>query len=226
MITNWLPVEIWPYIESHVIRSSISRRWVGKAFRSILWAQELLTVEIVLLAKALWDANRDLVHVSMHAEQFLSSAKPPRVYEPGSTEEMEMLLQCSYAAWWQHESVLELLQAFKSIAGKNSMEDIERVMKSMEAKWDPGTEANHGKEDFVDGACKLSTLGIFVLRGARCCMPCQRSSVGNTTLKMAGKPRMQWFPYTDKYDNDRQYVHKAYTARCHNGAIKNNNNNN
>lgn len=201
VIGTRLPVEIWQYVECHVVRSPISRKWVDKPFRTLLDAQDKLTADIMLLAKALWDANQDFIHVLTCAQEFLA-AEPPRLYELGSQEEMEMLLQCSYGAWWQHEGVLDLLQAAKSIAGKNAGEDVENLIKNMESEWGPGTEANKSRQDFLDSVSDIRLWGYFshAVQDATSLSKDRPSEI--MTREMAGKPRMEWFgtdykPYTD-----------------------------
>ena len=157
VIAARLPPELWERVELHVVRSSVSRQWVGKSYQAITGAQQQLELHIRLLARAIKLRNEHFDTVLLSADEYLSIR--PGFYSPGSFEEMLLLLQYSYAGWWEHEGVVELLQSAKSIASKDSEDEIEDMMDGTTFKTNPGSDRT--KEELLDDVSCNRLWGYF-----------------------------------------------------------------
>ncbi|RMZ89199.1 hypothetical protein DV736_g3576, partial [Chaetothyriales sp. CBS 134916] len=114
-----LPPELWRHVERHVTRSPLSRQWVGKPDQEVMDVLRKLESNVVHLARSLHTMNGLFASGLLDPNEYL--AFRPGYYSPGSFEEMQLLLAFSYATWWQHEGVLELLQSAKFITAKESL---------------------------------------------------------------------------------------------------------
>lgn len=157
VIARRLPPELWGQIELHVIRSPISHQWAGKAYQGVTSVQQKLELHVKLLARSIRNMNQHFVYILLDADEHLSTR--PAHYSPGSFEEMQLLLQYSYAAWWQHEGVVELLQSAKSIAAKDSEDEIEDFMSDTTFKNSPGSDRS--KEELLDDVSRNRLWGYF-----------------------------------------------------------------
>ncbi|EHY51981.1 hypothetical protein HRR83_003456 [Exophiala dermatitidis] len=157
VISARLPPETWEGVELRVIRSPLSRQWVGKSDQLLTSVQQKLEIHVKLLARTLQTLNEHFVSTLLEADEWLSES--PYTYSRGSFEEMLLLLQYSYAAWWQHEGVLELLQSAKAIAAKDSEVEIESMMKSTTFKTNPGS--NRTKAELLDDVSRNRLWGYF-----------------------------------------------------------------
>ncbi|KAL2405754.1 hypothetical protein ABEF95_012127 [Exophiala dermatitidis] len=119
--------------------------------------QQKLEIHVKLLARTLQTLNEHFVSTLLEADDWLSES--PYTYSRGSFEEMLLLLQYSYAAWWQHEGVLELLQCAKSIAAKDSEDEIASMMKSTTFKTNAGS--NRTKAELLDDVSRNRLWGYF-----------------------------------------------------------------
>ncbi|EXJ78130.1 hypothetical protein A1O3_09291 [Capronia epimyces CBS 606.96] len=133
-----LPPELWARIELYVTRSPVSRQWVGKPYQAITTVQQKLELDVKLLARTIENINQNFVHMLLDADDYLSEL--PESYSSGTFEEMLLVLQHSYGAWWQHEGVLELLESARSIARKDSEDEIEDMMSGMTFENNPGSD--------------------------------------------------------------------------------------
>ena len=157
VIAARLPPELWGRVELHVIRSPVSRQWVGKPYQDITGIQQKLEIHVKLLSRAIHNINEYFVDALLNADEHLSSR--PEYYSQGSFEEIELLLQYSYAAWWQHDGVLELLHSAKSIARKDSEEEIEDMMSSTTFRNNPGS--GRSKEELLNDVSCNRLWGYF-----------------------------------------------------------------
>lgn len=108
--------------------------------------QHTLIYQIRRLVRIIENNNSHFTYALLTADEHLSAR--PEHYSPGSFEEMELLLQYSYPAWWQHEGALELLQSAKSIAAKDSEDEIEDLMEGSRFRDD--AESNRESEELLD----------------------------------------------------------------------------
>ncbi|KIW62238.1 hypothetical protein PV04_10433 [Phialophora macrospora] len=146
VIAARLPPELWGRVEAYVPRSPVSAQWVGKPYGEITRTQCKLEVQVKLLSGAIRNINPHFAGGLLDPDEYLSSR--PGYYSPGSPEEVQLLLHYSYTAWWQHEGVLELLQSAKSIAGKDSEDEIEDMMEGTTFRNNPGSDRT--KEELLD----------------------------------------------------------------------------
>jgi len=119
--------------------------------------QQKLELHVKLLAKAIQNINEHFVSALLNPDEYLSSR--PEYYSRGSFEEMQLLLQYSYATWWQHEGVVELLQSAKSIAGKDSEDEIRDMISGMTFRNNPGSDRS--KEELLDDVSRNRLWGYF-----------------------------------------------------------------
>ncbi|EXJ75329.1 uncharacterized protein A1O5_02025 [Cladophialophora psammophila CBS 110553] len=141
-----LPPQLWKHVEFHVVRSPISRQWVGEPYHILTYLQHKFRLHVKLLARSIQICNKHFVYVLLNADEHFGSN--PTYWSPGSLEEIELLLQYSYAAWWEHEGALELLQSAKSIAGKDSEDEIEDMMSGKTFRNNPGSDRT--REELLD----------------------------------------------------------------------------
>lgn len=93
----------------------------------------------------------------LDADEYLSEI--PQNSSSGSAEEVLLLLQHSYAAWWEHEGVLELLRSSRTIAGKDSEDEIEGMMASTTFASNPGSDRS--KKELLDDVSRNRLWGYF-----------------------------------------------------------------
>ena len=72
---------------------------------------------------------------------------------------MQLLLQYSYAAWWEHEVVLDLLQSAQLIAGRDSEDEIEDLLGGETFRSNPGSDRT--KEELLDDVSRNRLWGYF-----------------------------------------------------------------
>ncbi|EXJ96377.1 hypothetical protein A1O1_01503 [Capronia coronata CBS 617.96] len=143
--TARLPPELWKRIELYV------------SYQTITGVQQKLELHVKLLARTIQNLNEHFVSTLLDADEYLYG--PPESYSAGSFEEMLLLLHSSYAAWWQHEGVLELLQSAKSIPAKDSEEEIEGMMDTFTFRNNPGSDRS--KEELLDDVSRNRLWGYF-----------------------------------------------------------------
>ena len=159
VISGPLPPELWELVELQVVRSPVSRRWAGKSSNELMDVQQKLQSRVMSLARIAQNRNEHFVYLLLDAEKCLSHR--PEHYSVGSFEEMLIVLQYSYSAWWQHEGVLDILRSAKVIAGKDSEDELEDMMDSTTFRNNPGSERS--KEDLLDDVSRNRLWGYLNL---------------------------------------------------------------
>jgi hypothetical protein len=145
VICSRLLPDLWQRIECHATRSPVAKRWSGQPFQRLMHIRETLEAQIKLLARTCLSLNQDVVYVLLGAEEdFVTS---PPCSAAGSPQELQILLHHGYPAWWQHEGVLALLEASRTIAAKDSEDEIADMMTSTTFKSSPG--ADRSKEELL-----------------------------------------------------------------------------
>ncbi|KIW97847.1 uncharacterized protein Z519_01431 [Cladophialophora bantiana CBS 173.52] len=152
-----LPPGLWKRVEFHVVRSPISRQWIGEPYHILTSLQHKFQLHVKLLARSIRNFNEHFVYALLNADAHLGSY--PAYWSPGSFEEVELLLQYSYVAWWEHEGALELLQSAKSIAGKDSEDEIEDMMSGETFRNNPGSDRT--REELLDDVSRNRLWGYF-----------------------------------------------------------------
>lgn len=155
--TTRLPAELCSHVELHVTLSPISRQWVGRPHQQLTGVQQTLVFNIKHLAKAMQNKNDHFLSVLLDPDE--NGFKRPGPYELGSVEEMEQLFEYSYATWWQHEGVVELLLSAKSIAGKDSEDEIDDMMGGSTFSKNPGPDRS--REELLDDVSRNRLWGYL-----------------------------------------------------------------
>ena len=132
-----LPVELWQEVELAVIRSPLSVELTKKKSLELVATEALLVRQLRYLGSYLRESNDHIITGLLNPDEWLTDI--PEAMSPGSPEEMQILLQHSFAAWWETTGALELLRAATKIAGKDSESEIEGMMRSATFKSAPGS---------------------------------------------------------------------------------------
>jgi hypothetical protein len=122
-----LPIELWKPIELAVVRSPLSTKLQKEASGSLLQIESTLLNHIRRLGAALVKANSNFMFYLFEPDEALCSK--PQAYSRGSWEEMALAMKNSYAAWWETEGVLDLLNDARTCAARDSEDEIEDLMK-------------------------------------------------------------------------------------------------
>lgn len=117
-------------IKSAVIRSplSLALRLHRESPRAILSIEAKLLGQVRKLGMTLAEANSNYMFNLFDGDEAL--AITPEYYSAGSWGEMALTMQHSYAAWWETEGVLDLLNDAHACAARNSETEIEDMMQS------------------------------------------------------------------------------------------------
>jgi len=141
-----MPGELWRHVELAVIRSPLSNEFQKKSNQSLVAVEETLRRHVMQLARILNNINEQVIYGILYADEYLSTQ--PAMCSPDSIEEMQLALQYCYAAWWQMEGVLELLQSARTIAGKDSAGEIDDMMGTATFHSNPGSSRT--KEELLE----------------------------------------------------------------------------
>ncbi|RSM04495.1 hypothetical protein CEP52_006842 [Fusarium oligoseptatum] len=126
-----LPHDLWRPIELSVIRSPLSLKLQKESPESLLKTEKKLLGQARQLGAIVVKANNNFMHCLFDPDDALR--EPPNGYSPGSWEEVALAMRGSYAAWWEMEGVLDLLNDARACAARDSEDEIEDMMES-EAK--------------------------------------------------------------------------------------------
>jgi hypothetical protein len=137
VIASRLPVELWRRAELGAIRSPLSKQWAGRSYHDITAVQYKLERQVRLMAQYVQESNLSFMQMLFNPEDYLGERHS--TYMPGSHEEGQLALGYSYAAWWEHVGVLELLDSAKSIAERDLESEIVDKMKSKTFQTQPGS---------------------------------------------------------------------------------------
>ncbi|KAI1305123.1 hypothetical protein F5Y03DRAFT_356566 [Xylaria venustula] len=103
-----LPFELRDQIERDVVRSPLSAKVQKESPESFHKTETTLLDHIRQLSKTIMENNEAFTLNLLDPEDALTSQ--PSAYTRGSWEEMALVMQNSYAAWWETEGVLDLLR--------------------------------------------------------------------------------------------------------------------
>ncbi|KAK5946507.1 hypothetical protein PMZ80_000650 [Knufia obscura] len=146
VLVDKMPPELWRHVELAVIRSPLSERFRNQTSRRLVAIEETLRRHVMQLARTLDNTNEHFIYGVLYADKYLSTR--PGMYSPGSIEEMQLGLQYSFAAWWQTEGVLELLHSARTIAGKDSADEIDGMMGTSTFQSNDGS--SRAKEELLE----------------------------------------------------------------------------
>ena len=135
-----LPRELQIRIETAVVRSPLSTQLYKQSSIELLSMELKFARHIKVLGAKLTDANCSVVSGLLRPDEWLDDL--PESYSPGSAEEMQLVLDYGYQAWWQMQGALELLENARKIAEKDSANEIDDdMMEHLSRKGDSRTGA-------------------------------------------------------------------------------------
>lgn len=121
-----LPVELRDLIELAVIRSPLSIKLQKATPKGLAKIEKKLMDQICRLGRTLTQTNEHFMFNLFEPDEALSAL--PDVYSRGSWEEMALVMQSSYTAFWETEGVLDLLTDARACAARDSADEIEDFM--------------------------------------------------------------------------------------------------
>ncbi|KAI0468291.1 hypothetical protein F4859DRAFT_506151 [Xylaria cf. heliscus] len=123
VVARRLPCELLDQIERDVIRSPLSAKLQKETPGSLLKSELKLLNHVRQIGSAIVKANGNFMFHLFEPDEALSAK--PDAYSRGSWEEMALAMQNSYAAWWETEGVLDLLNDARACAARDSENEIE-----------------------------------------------------------------------------------------------------
>ncbi|KAI2628209.1 hypothetical protein GGS21DRAFT_528265 [Xylaria nigripes] len=132
-----LPLELQEQIERDVLRSPLSVNFLRESPESLTKIQRKLVTQVCRIGEAIFEEDTDFMFALFDPDKALSI--PPDLYALGSAEETAFAMQNSYAAWWETEGVLELLDEARTCAARASEDeakDLRELMKLPEGQTD------------------------------------------------------------------------------------------
>ncbi|KPI35978.1 uncharacterized protein AB675_10474 [Cyphellophora attinorum] len=108
VIEHRLDVELWTYVDRHVVRSKLSTEWSSKSYKELTAVQQRLEQHAIFIGGLLSKITKHFPAALLDPDRYLKISVETKTR--GSIEETVFLLHSSYGAWWNHEGVLELLQ--------------------------------------------------------------------------------------------------------------------
>lgn len=126
-----LPLDLWESIEMPVVRSPLSTKLQKESSQSLSRTEEKLLNQTRLLGASLREVNNNFLFFLFDPDEAL--CEKPEAYSIGSWEEMTLAMQNSYAAFWETEGVLDMLNDARACAARDSESEIEDMMEA-EAK--------------------------------------------------------------------------------------------
>ncbi|KAK5625827.1 hypothetical protein RRF57_001543 [Xylaria bambusicola] len=127
-----LPTELRDQIERNVIRSPLSLELQKQPHESFTKSAKKLLNHVRELGLAIMDANKSLIFLLFDPDEALTAE--PDAYSHGSWQEAALAIQNTYAALWETEGVLDLLDAGRECAARDSETDIGHMMKNEKAR--------------------------------------------------------------------------------------------
>ncbi|KAI0908026.1 hypothetical protein F4823DRAFT_600892 [Ustulina deusta] len=121
-----LPFELRDQIEREVVRSPLSAKLQKESPKALVKTELKLMNHIGQIGAALVEVNDNFLFHLFEPAEALSDE--PTSYTRGSWEEMVLAMQNSYAAWWEMEGVLDLLNDARACAAQDSECEIKDMM--------------------------------------------------------------------------------------------------
>ncbi|KAJ4324086.1 hypothetical protein N0V84_004052 [Fusarium piperis] len=123
-----LPHHLWQSIELSGVRSPLSVKLQKESPKSLLKIEKKLLDQIRQIGANLVKANGNYMFCLFDPD--IALCERPDAYSTGSWQEMALAMQSSYAAWWETEGVLDLLNDARACAARDSEDEIEDMMKA------------------------------------------------------------------------------------------------
>ncbi|KAI8724278.1 MYND-type zinc finger protein samB [Fusarium sp. LHS14.1] len=121
-----VPHDLWQSIELSAIRNPLSLKLQRDSPEALIQTEEELLFQTHQLGVILQEANYSFMYYFFDQDEALC-ARPER-YSRGSWEEMALAMQNSYAAWWETEGILDLLNEARACAARSSGRDVETMV--------------------------------------------------------------------------------------------------
>jgi hypothetical protein len=136
---KFLPRELQIRIETAVVRSPLSNQIYEQSSVDLLAIELKIARHVKILGAKLTDANRSVISGLLRPDEWLDDL--PEYSSAGSVEEMQLVLDYGYQAWWQTQGALELLENARKNAEKDSTDEIEDTLKHIRTHGDTRTAA-------------------------------------------------------------------------------------
>ncbi|KAI1199445.1 hypothetical protein F5X97DRAFT_121086 [Nemania serpens] len=127
-----LPLELREQIEREVVRSPLSAKLQKEPPTSLVLIELKLMAHVRKLGANIAEVNANFMFDLFDPDDALSST--PEAYSRGSWEEMALAMQYSYAALWETEGVLDLLNDARACASRDLEDEIEEWMEDKKAR--------------------------------------------------------------------------------------------
>ncbi|KAI1075525.1 hypothetical protein F5B20DRAFT_585121 [Whalleya microplaca] len=127
-----VPIELQIHIEQHVVRSPLSAKLQNEPHASLLKTEMKLMSQTRQIGASIVKNNEHFMFYLFEPEEVLCDS--PEYYSRGSWEEMVLAMQHSYAAWWETEGVLDMLNDARACAARDSELEIDAWMKDETAR--------------------------------------------------------------------------------------------
>ena len=121
-----VPLDLWEQFGSAVIRSPLSARFLRESSQSLSRTEKTILNQIRLLGATINKLNHGFMFRLFDPDEALSDK--PEYTSSGSWEEVAMALQHSYAAWWETEGILDLLNDARACAARDSENEIKDML--------------------------------------------------------------------------------------------------
>ncbi|KAI1760529.1 hypothetical protein GGR53DRAFT_77120 [Hypoxylon sp. FL1150] len=130
-----LPAELQTQIEQNVIRSPLSAKFQKESYASLVKTETTLSEHARQIGTNIAQENHDFMLELFEPEEALCAA--PEVYSYGSWEEIALVMQNSYATWWETEGVLDLLKDARAWVARDSGSGIEACIEQEQFRKGP-----------------------------------------------------------------------------------------
>ncbi|KAF5007766.1 hypothetical protein FDECE_5938 [Fusarium decemcellulare] len=144
-----LPLDLWESIELSVVRSPLSTMFQKQSTQTLFKTEAKLLNQTRQLGATVVKANGSFIFHLFDPDEPLCTK--PDAYSRGSWEEMALAMQHSYAAWWEMEGALNLLNDARACAARDSEDEIEDMMEGeTQRAQDHGHERRTAEEMLED----------------------------------------------------------------------------
>ncbi|EEU38297.1 uncharacterized protein NECHADRAFT_77121 [Fusarium vanettenii 77-13-4] len=121
-----VPHDLWQSIELSVIRSPLSLKLQRDSPEALIQTEANLLFQTRQRGYILPEANYSFMYYFFDPDEALCAR--PEGYSRGSWEEMALAMQYSYAAWWETEGIMDLLNEARACAARSSGRDVETMV--------------------------------------------------------------------------------------------------
>ncbi|KAK3618098.1 hypothetical protein LTR56_024867 [Elasticomyces elasticus] len=145
-------------IELYVVRSPLSRLFQKLSNGDLVRTETKLRMHVTTLGVKIMEKNTHFMFHLFEPDEALS--EHPEYSSDGSWEESVLAVQQSYAAFWEMQGVLELLDEARACGARDSEEEIEGMMKGPVFLSDP-IGRNRTPEEFLAAVSVNRSFGYI-----------------------------------------------------------------